>query len=207
MLIRMPTDHTMGGASGKHAPESYVADNDYGIAQLVETVSKSSIWPHTAIFVIEDDAQSGVDHVDAHRTTGYVISPWIKKASVDHHFYNTDSFLKTMELLLGMKPLSQYDAVADPIMDWDDAPKNSDPFVATMPAKELIAKLNLSAASLAPTDPRRRLAEDSDKMDFAHADSAPALRLDEITWKLVKGVDAPFPKLRGASLGSEDDDD
>src|SRR6185369_14604061 len=140
MLVRMPTDHTVGASSGKHAPESFVADNDYGLARIVEAVSKSPIWPHTAIFVIEDDAQSGVDHVDAHRTTGFVISPWIKAGSVDHHFHNTDSMLKTMELLLGMKPLSQYDAVAAPILDWDTTPSNADPFTAIMPPKELIAK-------------------------------------------------------------------
>ncbi len=114
-MIRMGTDHTVAAKAGKHAPQSYVADNDYAVGQVVEAVSKSSIWKDTAIFIIEDDAQSGIDHVDAHRTTGFVISPWIKAHSVDHHFYNTDSFLKTIELLLNLKPLSQYDAVADPI--------------------------------------------------------------------------------------------
>jgi hypothetical protein len=207
MLIRMPTDHTIAARRGKHAPQSYLADNDYGLAQIVEAVSKSAIWKHTAIFVIEDDAQSGVDHVDAHRTTGFVISPWIKRGSVDHHFCNTDSMLKTMELLLGLKPLSQYDAVADPILDWDSAANNLEAFTATMPPKQLIAKMNPQTTGLAPTDPRVHMADASEAMDFSHADAAPARELDEITWKLVKGIDAPMPKLRGMIPGKPEDDD
>ncbi|HZZ43740.1 MAG TPA: beta-propeller fold lactonase family protein [Tepidisphaeraceae bacterium] len=207
MMIRMPTDHTQAARSGKHAPESMVADNDFGIAQVVEAVSKSPIWPHTAIFIIEDDAQSGIDHVDAHRTTGYIISPWIKPHSVDHHFHNTDSFLKTIELLLGVPPLSQYDAVADPIMNWDTAPNNIAPYFATMPPKSLIAKINPSASALAPGDPRRSMAEASDKMDFIHADAAPAREVDEITWHLVRGPTAPLPHPHGWDSTSKDDDD
>ena len=134
-------------------------------------------------------------------------APGSSAGSVDHHFNNTDSLLKTMELLLGMKPLSQYDAVADPIMDWDDAPSNIEPFVATMPPKDLIAKLNPKAAALAPSDPRRQMAERSDAMDFAHADAAPAREANEITWKAIKGPDAPLPKIRGATPGKDDDDD
>jgi hypothetical protein len=206
MLIRMPTDHGVGARAGRHTVDSYAADNDYGVAQIVEAVSKSPIWQSSAIFVIEDDAQSGIDHVDAHRTTGFVISPWIKAHSVDHHFYNTDSFLKTMELLLGLKPLSQYDAVADPIMNWDTGPNNAEPFVAQMPPKDLVAKLNPQTSSLPPDDPRRKMADASEKMDFDHADAAPARELDEITWHLVKGPDLPMPKLRGMLNAREDDD-
>ena len=172
-LLRLPEDHTRGASGGKHSPRSYVADNDYAIGQLVESVCKSAIWNQTAIFIIEDDAQSGVDHVDAHRTTGYVISPWIKAHSVDHHFYNTDSMLKTIELMLGLHPLSQYDAVADPILDWDKTASNALPFTATMPPKSLIAELNPEASTLLPDDPRRQMALRSEAMDFIHPDSAP----------------------------------
>jgi DNA-binding beta-propeller fold protein YncE len=205
MLIRLPEDHTLGGSGGKHTPRSYVADNDYALGQIVETVSKSPIWNRTAIFVIEDDAQSGVDHVDAHRTTGYVISPWIKAHSVDHHFYNTDSMLKTIELLLGLHPLCQYDAIADPIMDWGTKPSNVDVFVATMPPKELIAEMNRTAASFAPDDPRRQLALESESMDFSREDAAPALDLDQIVWKTVKGVESQMPAPRGLRAGDDDD--
>ncbi len=207
MLVRMPTDHTVAAKSKAHTPASYVADNDYGVAQLVEAVSRSAIWKDTAIFIIEDDAQSGVDHVDSHRTTGYVISPWIKKNSVDHHFYNTDSVLKTIELILGLHPLSQYDAIADPILDWDTAPRNDAPFVAVMPTKELIAQHNPRAESLSRSDPRWKMARQSDAMDFTHADAAPARLSDEITWHTVRGANSKMPQIRGTNLGKVDDDD
>ena len=205
MLIRLPTDHTVGASAGKHAPQSYVADNDYAVGQLVEAVSHSPIWKHTAIFVIEDDAQSGIDHVDAHRTTGFVISPWIKAHSVDHHFYNTDSMLKTIELLLGLKPLSQYDAVADPILDWDTTPDQRRAIYRDHAVEGTdAAQTNPLASSLRPSDPRRRWAKESDKMDFTHADAAPAKELDEITWKIMKGDRSKMPRLRG-STGDDDD--
>jgi DNA-binding beta-propeller fold protein YncE len=206
MLIRLPTDHTSGGSGGKHSPRSYVADNDYGVGQLVEAVSKSPIWKSTAIFVIEDDAQNGVDHVDAHRTTAFVISPWIKAHSVDHHFYNTDSLLKTMEMLLDIPPLSQYDAVADPIMDWDVSPTNAEPYAAILPPKEIIGQRNPEKASLKPGDPRRKLAEESDAMDFTHADAVPSYELNTIIWKTVKGANSEMPRPKGVEEGDDDDD-
>ena len=106
-MVRFMNDHTAGLSSGAASPQAHVADNDYAVGQLVDAVSKSSIWDSTAIFVIEDDAQDGPDHVDAHRSTCYVISPYIKQNSVDHTFYNTDSVLKTMEVLLGLPPISK----------------------------------------------------------------------------------------------------
>jgi len=172
---------------------------------MVEAVSKSPIWKNTAIFVIEDDAQSGLDHVDVHRTTGFVISPWIKAHSVDRHFYNTDSMLKTIELLLGLKPLSQYDAVADPITGWDDAPHNAEAFEAKLPPKELIGEMNPRVSELRPDDPRVQLAKRSEAMDFAHADSAPAAELDEITWRMIKGVNSPVPVPHGRLVKDDED--
>jgi hypothetical protein len=206
MLVRLPTDHTVAARAGAHTPASYVADNDYAVGQLVQALSHSPIWSSTAIFIVEDDAQSGVDHVDAHRTTAYLISPWIKAHSVDHHFYNTDSMLKTMELLLGLKPLSQYDAVADPILDWDTTPSNADPFDAKMPPKGLIAQLNPRRDQLRAGDPRLDMLVRSEKMDFIHPDAAPAAEVDEIVWKTVKGPESQLPRLRGM-VGDKDDDD
>ncbi len=189
MFVRFPHDHTQGTASGKHSPSAEVADNDYAVGQLVEAISHSSIWSSTAIFVIEDDAQNGPDHVDAHRTTAFIISPWIKQGSVDHHFCNTDSLLKTMEFLLGLPAMSQYDALALPITDWDAAPSNIDPYTATMPAREIIAQMNPGKTPLAAA---------SDKMDFTHADAAPAALLNEVIWKSVKGEASQMPAPRNA---------
>ena len=131
--VRLMHDHTQGLSAGQHTPRAEVADNDYGVAQLVEAVSKSKIWDSTAIFIIEDDAQDGPDHVDCHRSTCYVISPYIKKNSVDHTFYNTDSVLHTMELLLGVPPMNQYDAIASPILDFDTTAGNSSIYTPILP--------------------------------------------------------------------------
>jgi hypothetical protein len=210
MMIRLPNDHTTGAKPGAHTPKAYVADNDYGLGEIVAAVSRSPIWKNTAIFVIEDDAQSGADHVDAHRTIGFVISPWITAHSVDHRFYNTDSVLKTMELILGLDPLSQYDAVADPIMDWDRAPANDAAYDAIAPPAALFSELNPEPADLSAADPRREMAVKSEGMDFAHPDAAPALELDRIVWQTVKGPHSAMPMMRrtlpmGAAGGDDDD--
>lgn len=194
--VRFMKDHTQGTSPGKHTPRSEVADNDYAIGQLVEAVSKSPIWDSTAIFVIEDDAQDGPDHVDAHRSTCYVISPWIKKSTVDHTFYNTDSVLKTVEGLLGLKPLSQYDAIADPIQAFDTAPTNGDVYTAILPDASIIGELNPSIVALKSNPTMARLAALSSKMDFTHPDSAPAQTLNEILWKSVKGAGSTMPAIR-----------
>jgi YVTN family beta-propeller protein len=211
MTVRMPHDHTEGARSNGHSPQAEVADNDYGVGQIVDTISHSPIWKSTAIFVIEDDAQDGQDHVDCHRSICFVISPWIKKNSVDHAFYNTDSVLRTMELILGLPAMSQYDAVATPIRDWDSAASNDDPYAAILPDESIIAQHNLSLDLLAPTDPRRKLALLSDKMDFTHPDSAPAQELNQILWQTVKGVGTVSPTPRftlemPAVSGSDDGD-
>jgi YVTN family beta-propeller protein len=221
MFVRFPHDHTQGMATRKHSPQSEVADNDYAIGQLVDSISHSAIWESTAIFIIEDDAQNGPDHVDCHRTTAYVVSPWIKRGAVDHRFNNTDTMLKTMELLLGLEPMSQYDAIALPIMDWDSSPSNNEPYTAVLPPKEIIAQINAPAARRAATQGSTGMKDDlaaaSDKMDFTHADAAPADLLNQIIWASVKGADVPMPAPRNslvspvrgtiAPMKKKDDDD
>jgi hypothetical protein len=119
-----------------------------------------------------------------------------------------------MELVLGLRPMSQYDAVADPILDWNDSPANATPFDAVAPPEAFYAELNPKASELSLGDPRRTMAINSDKMDFVHPDAAPALQLDEIVWKTVKGPDSAMPIVRrtlplGAqpNKGGDDDDD
>ena len=199
-MVRFMNDHTAGLSSGVASPQAHVADNDYAVGQLVDAVSKSSIWNSTAIFVIEDDAQDGPDHVDAHRSTCYVISPYIKQASVDHTFYNTDSVLKTMELLLGLPAMSQYDAVATPILDFDTAPNNSAPYTATLPPQAIITDTNPVLSSLKPGTMAYHLAKLSSTLDFKHPDSAPAALLTEMEWKSVKGMNAKVPASRHSFL-------
>ena len=194
--IRLMHDHTQGLSPGQHTPRAEVADNDYGVGQLVEAVSKSPIWDSTAIFVIEDDAQDGPDHVDAHRSTCYVISPFIKQNSVDHTFYNTDSVLHTMELLLGLPPMNQYDAVATPFGDFDTTASNGAPYVPTLPDPAILSEL-APASSKSALLPLETLTA---KMDFVHPDSAPAGLLNEILWKSVKGMDSAMPAPRHSRL-------
>ena len=115
VVMSMPEDHTSGTTPGAYTPQAMVANNDYAIGQLVEAVSHSRYWPNTAIFIIEDDAQDGADHVDGRRTVGLVVSPYVKRGIVDSTLYTTSSMVRSMELLLGLPPMSQYDAAAMPM--------------------------------------------------------------------------------------------
>ncbi len=190
--VRFMHDHTQGVGAGVHLPAAEVADNDYSIGQFVEAVSKSSIWNSSAIFVIEDDAQDGPDHVDAHRSTCYVISPFIKRSTVDSTFYNTDSVLKTMELLLNIPPMSQYDAVASPIA-FDTAPNNTGAYAAILPDAAILSGVAPPATAAGSLLPLMNLTA---KMDFVHPDSAPAAVLNEVIWKSVKGMNSKMPAIR-----------
>ena len=194
MTVRFCTDHTMGTNPNHHSPRSMVADNDYAVGQLVETISHSPIWKSTAIFIVEDDSQDGPDHVDTHRSIAFVISPWIKAHSVDHTFQNTASLIRTMELLLGLPPMCQYDATATPILDWDSRPSNDAPYGATLPDPRILVEINGPRSPRSPISPEQRsMMDESSRMDFAHADRAPAARLNEIIWKSVKGFDSVMP--------------
>ncbi len=190
-MLRLPRDHTAGTSAGLHSPRAMVADNDYAVGQVVEAVSHSPFWKDTAIFILEDDAQSGNDHVDAHRSTCYVISPYVKRASVDHTFYNTDSVLRTMELLMGLPPLCQYDAGATVFNFFSDTPDNDEPFTAILPAKEIAGEVNQKTAYKADISAR---------LDFARADAVPDDLLTEIVWHSVKGASAPMPPIRRSTL-------
>jgi len=209
MTVRFPHDHTQGPTSGLHTPAAEVADNDYAVGQLVQAVSNSPIWNSTAIFVVEDDSQDGPDHVDAHRATAYVISPWIKQGAIDHGFHNQTSVLKTMEMLLGLKPLTSYDAVANPIMDWSTQPANSAPYTAVLPAQSIVCGMTPTAASLAKNDPMRQVILEAGKLDVEHPDSAPEQKLNELIWKSVKGANSvpPAPRYTVSSPDKDDDEE
>ncbi len=196
LTVRFMSDHTDGTTAGDPSPRAHVADNDYGVGQFVDLISHSAIWKNTAIFVIEDDAQDGQDHVDAHRSTCYVVSPYIKANSVDHTFYNTDSVLKTMEQLLGVPPLSLYDATAHTILDFDTAPGNAAPYSAILPDAAIVGELNPAMRTLVPGTEAFRLAHLAAGMDFKHPDSADPVLVNEMIWKSVKGMNSPVPMPR-----------
>src|SRR4029453_11470851 len=116
-MVRLPNDHTSGTTTNKLTPTACVGDNDLAFGMVIEEITRSKFCPQTAVFVVEDDAQNGPDHVDAHRTIAYVISPYVKRGSIDSTMYSTSSMLRTMELILGLKPMSQFDATALPMFN------------------------------------------------------------------------------------------
>ncbi|MDX1931699.1 MAG: alkaline phosphatase family protein [Capsulimonadales bacterium] len=193
MMVRLGRDHTAGTAAGQYSPRAMVADNDYAVGQLVEAISKSPYWKKTAIFVIEDDSQAGFDHVDAHRSIAFVISPFIRKGTVDSRFYNTDSMLRTMGLLMGTDPLNHYDAAATPFGIFTAASDNDTPYDAILPAKEIIGEINRSVAY--------RSADSERLLNPRREESEPDEELNDILWHAIKGVNTPKPPRRFGMAG------
>jgi phospholipase C len=205
MMVRFMRDHTMGLNPTFGSPRAMMADNDYAVGELVQAVSNSPIWTSTVIFVIEDDAQFSNDHVDTHRSFCQVISPWIKTGTVDSRFYDTNSVLKSIELLLGLSPMSQYDHFSNPIMGgWDAAPNNSAAYAAILPPSDIIGEVNPKILAYNSKDPRRRLALLSSKMNWKVADAAPYRLLNEVLWKDSKGPKSKMPKPRVSKLAMFD---
>lgn len=183
IVMSLGEDHTSGTLAGAFTPKACVASNDLALGRLVEAVSKSKYWPETAIFVIEDDAQNGPDHVDAHRTVGLVISPYTKRGHVDSTQYSTVSMIRTMELILGLPPLSQYDAAARPMFASFTDKADLTPY------QHEGARIDLNAVNT-------KMAYGSDrssKMDFSDYDRVDDFELNEILWRSIKGVNAPLP--------------
>ena len=175
-FVKFPRDHTCGTSPSCPTPKAMMADSDWALGQLVDTVSHSRFWKDTAIFVIEDDAQDGPDHVDAHRTVGHVISPYTQTSKVDSVFYSSVSMLRTMELILGLQPLTQYDAAANPMFNsFGDRPSTR-PYDAIKPAQPLDQ----------PNPADAPLASQSAQMDFSREDQAPEQVLNQAIWKSVK---------------------
>jgi YVTN family beta-propeller protein len=185
MMLRLGRDHTAGTSRGNYSPRAMVADNDYAVGQLVEAVSKSPYWKNTAIFIVEDDAQNGYDHVDAHRSTAYVISPYIRQGTVDSRFYNTDSVLRTMGIFLGTTPLNHYDAAAYPLAVFTKDALNAAPYDAILPAKEIIGEINARTAY--------RALDSARLLNARKEESGPDEELNDILWHSIKGKDVPAP--------------
>jgi DNA-binding beta-propeller fold protein YncE len=197
-VLRLGNDHTQGTRAGKPTPTAQVADNDLALGRIVEAVSKSKFWTDTAIFVLEDDAQNGPDHVDAHRMPGFVISAWSKRRAIDSSLYSTTSMLRTIELILGLQPMSQFDAAAMPMWNcFADAPDPT-PFTARPSNVDLNAKNTALSWG----------ARESEKMDFSEPDKADDIKLNQIVWRSVRGADSPMPApVRAAFYKAHKKDD
>ncbi|MBI1743938.1 beta-propeller fold lactonase family protein [Candidatus Acetothermia bacterium] len=201
-ILDLPADHTSGTRPNFPTPRAMVADNDLALGMIVEAVSHSErYWKKepTAIFVVEDDAQDGPDHVDAHRTVALVVSPYTKRKFVDSTFYDTASILRAIELILGLPPMSQYDAAAISMLNVFQAQSDFTPYKlrpATWPVDEMNTMQSYGA-------------QRSDQMNFQVVDAAPAQELNEILWKSIKGPDSemPPPITHGSALNDEEDRD
>ncbi len=189
-VLRLPNDHTSGTKVGKPTPRAYVADNDLALGRVVEAVSKSKFWQDTAIFVVEDDAQNGADHVDAHRTEALVISPYTKKNYVDSTMYSTSSMARTMELILGLKPMSQFDAAARPMANAFQNKPDLTPY------EHAEAQVDLNEKNMATAWG----AKQSEDFDFDEEDRVDDLLFNEVIWRSVKGPDSPAPAPVGGAF-------
>jgi DNA-binding beta-propeller fold protein YncE len=204
-IIRLPNDHTAGTRAGSPTPRAMIAENDLALGKLVEAISGSNVyWKDSALFVVEDDAQAGPDHVDSHRSVMLVASPFAKRAFVDHTFYTTSGVLRTMELILGLPPMSQYDGAATPLYNAFTGTPNLGLYRRSEPRVPLDER-NLPTAFGASL---------SAAMDFSIEDRAPEGLLNEIIWRSVKGAHSPVPPRRRSAFvrpmsgnGDDDDDD
>ena len=182
-VVRLGSDHTEGTKTGARTPMAMVADNDRAVGLVVEAVTRSKFWADTTIFILEDDAQNGPDHVDAHRIPALVISPYIRRHAVDSSLYSTTSMLRTIELILNLQPMSQFDAAARPMFNSFQAEPDLAPFDALPAQVDLNARNRVNAWG----------ARASGQMDFAEADRADDIVLNEVIWRSIKGADSPMP--------------
>ena len=182
-IIYLPNDHTASTSPGYPTPRAMVAENDLALGRVVEAISQSEFWKESAIFVLEDDAQDGPDHVDAHRSVLLVISPYTQHASLNSTMYTTSGLLRTIELILGMEPMSQFDAAATPFYSAFQGEPVTSGFTH-LPAEISLEEKNAAAAYGAA---------DSMAMDLTVPDRIPMRRMNEIIWKSIKGPDSKMP--------------
>ncbi|MDE3212410.1 MAG: hypothetical protein KGM98_04185, partial [Bacteroidota bacterium] len=194
--LRLICDHTEGLRTGRPTPFAHVADNDLAVGMFVDYLSKSPVWKQSLVLIIEDDAQDGPDHVDAHRTTAYIAGPYVKRHFVDHTPYTTTSLLRTIELILGLPPLSQYDAAATPLWrSFMDKPDYSgfDHVGETVDLNQIYPKTNA-------------LTKESATFNFTKEDMVPEAAFNEVLWKAIKGDNVPFPSPRRSAFLKVDRD-
>ncbi|NVM66060.1 YVTN family beta-propeller protein [Mucilaginibacter sp. SG538B] len=200
--VRISNDHTSGQRKGAISPIAAVADNDLAIGQFIEHLSHSSIWKESVVFILEDDAQNGPDHIDAHRSPVFVAGPYVKRNAVIHGMYSTSGVLRTIELILGLPPMSQYDAAAMPLFDCFTSKPDLTPYTAKP------AQVDLEQRNIAVNESSKR----SELFNFAREDAAPDIDLNEVVWKYVKGEASVMPAPKRSAFvilepKKEQDDD
>jgi YVTN family beta-propeller protein len=197
--LRFINDHTEGLSVGRPTPFAHTADNDLAVGLFVDYLSHSRIWNECAIFIVEDDAQNGPDHVDAHRTTAYVAGGFVKEGYIDHTPYSTSSMLRTIELILGLPPMSQYDASATPLWRCFNNTAGHKPFSV----RPCLVNLNDKNTLV------NEWSELSESFNFAREDRCPDAQFNTVIWKAVKGLDRDCPAPVHAAFftaGTDDED-
>jgi len=213
-IIYLPDDHTSGTSPGDATPRSYLADNDLALGRIVDGISRSRFWNDTAIFVNEDDPQDGFDHVDGHRSLCLVISPYTKRRSVIHQFYNQTSVLHTMEQMLGLPPMNQMDAMSPLMRECFISKPDFTPYTC-LPNTTPLGEINPKVSQL--RGQARRWAKVSAKMDWSHPDAISDEALNHVLWYAAKAGGSPYPeslksgqarrlRARGLKLSVEHDD-
>ena len=203
-IICLPNDHTSGTSKGSPTPAACVADNDLAFGRIVEAISHSRFWKDTVIFAIEDDPQDGWDHVSGYRTTAYCISPYTRRGAVVKTQYNTTSLLRTMEQILGLPPMNQFDATATPMFDCFTDTPDFTPFTAL---KNNVPLDEMNGDPKKISDPLlRKNALVSARLNFRQVDAAPEDVLNRILWHAMKGSAAPYPVWAVRAVDDDDDD-
>jgi len=199
-IVRLPQDHTAGAKLGSWTPEAMVADNDLAVGRLVEALSHSRFWPQTAVFIVEDDAQNGPDHVDAHRTEALVAGGFVRRGAVDSTPYTTCSMLRTMELILGLEPMSQFDAAAEPMRASFQAKADPTPFRA------LEARVDIESRNVL----KGSASQESSHFNFSREDMVEEQAFNRVIWAAVRGgadrMPAPVHAAFVRQLPGGDDD-
>jgi len=204
ILICLPIDHTSGTRAGSPTPSACVADNDLAFGRIVEAFSHSQFWKETVIFGIEDDPQNGFDHVSGYRTTAYCISPYTKRGAVISTQYNTTSILRTIEQILGLPPMNQFDATAVPMFDCFTSSPDFRPF-ESVPNRVPLDEMNTDPKQISDSLLRRHALR-SAKLNFRKVDACPEDTLNRILWHAIKGSAAPYPAWAVTLVEDEDDD-
>jgi len=205
IIICLPNDHTSGTRAGAPTPAAQVADNDLAFGQIVEALSHSRFWAKTCIFAIEDDPQAGWDHVSGYRTTAYVISPYTKREAVISTQYNQTSILRSVELILGLPPMNQFDATATPMSDCFSTEPDFTPYVA-VPANVPLDQMNPDPKKISNTTLRKD-ALASAKLPLEQVDRCPEDVLNRILWHAMKGPQTPYPQWAVTADVDEDERD
>ena len=203
-IICLPNDHTSGTSKNCPTPAACMADGDLAMGRIVEGLSRSKFWSKMAIFAIEDDPQAGWDHVSGYRTTAYVVSPYVKRGALVSTQYNTTSILRTIQQILGMPPMNQFDGSATPMFDCFEDTPDLRPFVS-IPANIPLDQMN--PGSVALTDPLlKQLAQWSEEMNFEQVDRAPEDRLNRVLWHAMRGSHVAYPQWAIGSLEEDEEE-